>query len=145
MVTLSRRALMIGTPLALTAAAVGPILTAPTAQAVTYWQDGQNYGRWQCVYNGYGKVWGTDSRVQMAPLASTSLNETHACLVRSRATYSNVVYTATITTTRQLRTGAPANAWECGWLLWHHQADDKFYFHPQAQRLGTRKGDPRLG
>lgn len=137
--TISRRALLMGAPVALTAAAVGPVLTAAPAQAVTYWRDGQNYGRWQCVYNGYGKVWGTDARVDMAPLAPRNSGETHACLVRSRQSFSTVSYTATITTTRQLRTGSRPNAWECGWLLWHHQADDKFYYFvpkPNGWELG---------
>lgn len=137
--TLSRRTLITGAPVALTAGAIATMLTASTAQAVTYWQDGRHYGRWQCVYNGWGKVSGSDYRVQMAPRTVTSSDQTSACLVRSRQDYSSVAYTATITTTKQLRTGSRPNTWECGWLIWHHQADDKFYYFipkPNGWELG---------
>lgn len=137
--TMSRRALLVGAPIALTAGVVGPMLTASASQAVTHWEDGRSYGRWECVYNGYGKVSGSDSRVHMAPRAVTRSDQTSACMVRSRQDYSRVLYAATITTTKQLRTGSRPNNWECGWLVWHHQADDKFYYFipkPNGWELG---------
>jgi Ca2+-binding RTX toxin-like protein len=79
----------------------------------------------------------------LEPMGSTSPSETHAALVVSQNSYTDVVFGADFTTISQLRTGSPPNPWECAWAVFSYTDDTHFYymaFKPNGWELG--KVDP---
>lgn len=95
------------------------------------WAEGEVHGAWTTVFDGYGEVAvvGTDSGqgLSLSPMVSTRPEETHAALVATTGTFSDVEIEATITTVAQLRQGEP-NVWETGWLLWSYTGNTSFYY-----------------
>lgn len=110
------------------------------------WAEGTSHGRWQTVFDGYGRVSieTTGSRVvHAAPATASSPGETHAALVTSRETFGDLDLSARMLTTRQLRRGSSPHAWETAWLLWHYTDNTHFYYlilKPNGWELG--KEDP---
>lgn len=91
------------------------------------WAEGGQYGQWQVVYNGYGKVTGNAHEVVLEPNAASHLDATHAALVRTTEVFGNdVEFELTVHTEAQVRSGAP-NPWEVGWVLWNYENDERFY------------------
>ena len=79
----------------------------------------------------------------LQPKAAHNKNETHAALVVSRESYSNVAFGADFMTISQLRTGSPPNSWESSWAVFNYRDDAHFYyvaFKPNGWELG--KLDP---
>ena len=114
--------------------------------AGTSWDDGTYNGTWRTVFTGYGSVGiGVDGSkvITQKPQVSTSYNETHASLVTSTATFTDVNLTARMRTVRQLRTGDAPKPWETAWLLWNYTDNYHFYYivlKPNGWELG--KEDP---
>lgn len=93
------------------------------------WVDGQRYGAWLAVYNGYGRTTAyVDDGVEtiiLEPEVATTPDVTHASLVVSAQKFADVEVNAIVTTERQLR--ANPNPWEVGWVLWRYSDPDHFY------------------
>ena len=110
-------------------------------------EDGTTAGAWAFVYDGYGcsaflDVNGNTVLMEQ-PAAAMAPHETHGSLVRGPATVGDVTVQLSMATTRQLRTGSPANPWEVGWVLWNYSDDTHFYYFipkPNGWELG--KADP---
>lgn len=105
--------------------------------------DGQNFGPWNVVFAGYGSVSATAKSMTLAPKAATSPDATHAALVVSTTefTANKLTLTASMTTTKQLRTGSAPNAWEVGWLVWDYTDNEHFMYaiaKPNGWELGKR-------
>lgn len=120
---------------------------APTAAAsptATTWAEGSILNGWLSDFNGFGTTsQALNGDLILSPKASTSAGETHAALATTVASYGDVDVTTTMTTDAQLRTGSAPNAWEVGWLLWHHADNTHFYYlalKPNGLELG--KEDP---
>lgn len=112
-------------------AVVVPVLIAVTVGTVAVvrsgpWRDGSVHGRWRTVFAGYGDVRGGDDEVTLEPRAAQGEEHTHAALIATTTTYSDLALSASVNTERQLRSGQP-NAWEVGWVLWHYQDPQHFY------------------
>ncbi|GAC1387855.1 MAG: hypothetical protein NVSMB31_00860 [Vulcanimicrobiaceae bacterium] len=111
------------------------------------WVDGSTSGDWLARYDGYGKtqvVAAADltRALELSPKASIVPTETHAGLVTSVRSFTDVDAVVRMQTVEQLRTPAP-NTWETGWFLWHYQDDVHFYYvilKPNGWELG--KEDP---
>ena len=85
----------------------------------------------------------SQTHLVLAPQASTSPDETHAALVVSQASFSNVRFSAGFQTLEQLRTGSPPNPWESAWAVFNYTDNTHFYyvaFKPNGWELG--KADP---
>ena len=89
--------------------------------------DGQTSanGKWRCLYTGGGIVetrkssaGGTDNYIYLAPMASTSRNETHGAAVATTKMFKDFDLTLHVKTIKQLRTGSTPNNWETAWLNW---------------------------
>jgi Ca2+-binding RTX toxin-like protein len=79
----------------------------------------------------------------LEPMVSTSPSETHAALVVSQTSYTDVVFEADFTTISQLRIGSPPNPWECAWAVFNYTDNTHFYYvalKPNGWELG--KADP---
>lgn len=79
----------------------------------------------------------------LSPQASTTPGETHAALVVSQASFSNVRFSAGFETVEQLRTGSEPNPWESAWAIFDYTDNAHFYyvaFKPNGWELG--KVDP---
>lgn len=116
--------------------------------------DSTTFGPWTTVYNGYGcnKITVDQSNsanaanaanqwLDSAPLASSSLSETHATLVVGPSFSGQLTYQVILQTMEQLRTNDPANPWEVGWMVWNYTDDDHFYYFiakPNGWELGKR-------
>src|SRR5687767_2697380 len=82
-------------------------------------------------------------RLVLSPQASTSPDETHAGMVVSQSSFSDVRFSADFSTLEQLRTGSAPNPWESAWAVFGHTDDEHFYyvaFKPNGWELG--KVDP---
>ena len=135
---------------------------------VSDWQEGNNYGYWYDNFNGYGTVGifvdsvrAIESRKVLfqKPKASSSIGETHSCLVTSIMEVNNFDMSILIKTVRQLRTPSP-NAWETAWVLWHYTDNTHFYYftlktngwelgkedpaYPGAQRFLLTGSNPKV-
>jgi hypothetical protein len=66
--------------------------------------------------------------ILLLPMASTSPIETHAALVVSQNSYSDVSFGADFTTISQLRTGSSPNPWECAWAVFNYTDNTRFYY-----------------
>ena len=64
----------------------------------------------------------------LSPLASTSPDETHAALVVSQQSFTNVRFSAGFQTIEQLRTGSAPNPWESAWAVFDYQDNTHFYY-----------------
>jgi Ca2+-binding RTX toxin-like protein len=85
----------------------------------------------------------SQNHLVLAPQSSTSPGETHAALVVSQASFSDVRFSAGFQTLEQLRTGSAPNAWECAWAVFNYTDNTHFYyvaFKPNGWELG--KADP---
>src|SRR5687767_5169969 len=85
----------------------------------------------------------TQNYLVLSPQASSSPDETHAAMVVSQASFSDVRFSAGFTTLEQLRTGSAPNPWESAWAVFGYTDDDHFYyvaFKPNGWELG--KVDP---
>jgi Ca2+-binding RTX toxin-like protein len=79
----------------------------------------------------------------LSPQASASPGETHAALVVSQASFTDVRFSAGFETIEQLRTGSAPNAWESAWAVFGYTDNQHFYyvaFKPNGWELG--KVDP---
>jgi len=80
----------------------------------------------------------------VAPAAAKSLDQTHAALVTSNATFTNNVnFRGTTRTVKQLRQNNAPNGWEVSWLVWNFKDNTHFYYlvlKPNGWELG--KADP---
>ncbi|HVF53961.1 MAG TPA: DUF1080 domain-containing protein [Actinomycetota bacterium] len=109
------------------------------------WLDGTRHGAWTSTYNGYGvnQVVGEASKhLAQAPLASTQPDETHASLITTRKSFTDIDFTVRAKTVAHLRAPAP-NPWETAWVLWNYTDDLHFYYlalKPNGWELG--KEDP---
>ncbi len=92
-----------------------------------WWQDGEQYGRWEVMYNGWGEASGDNRDVILEPRAAERDSVTHGGLVATARTYSaQTSFSVSVQTLDQVRQGKP-NPWEVGWVLWNHSDDDHFY------------------
>ncbi len=64
----------------------------------------------------------------LSPKASTSPNETHATMVVSRASFTNVRFSGGVQTIKQLRTGSAPNPWETAWVVFGYTDDLHYYY-----------------
>lgn len=104
------------------------------------WLDGEDYGAWRAVYDGYGTTTLTDGSqpyLTLAPRAAGRANTTHGALVVSRERFVDLDLTTRLWTLRQLR-GKP-NEWEVPWVLWHY-ADDRHFYYVTLKRNGWELG-----
>ncbi|MFJ5777247.1 calcium-binding protein [Streptomyces sp. NPDC093094] len=104
------------------------------------WTDGSMHGRWLSVFNGHGTNYGDDGFLALSPRAATDPGNTHAGLVVSTATYTDVTFEARMRTVRQLREPRP-NPWEVPWLVWGYSDPEHFYYitlKPNGWELGKR-------
>jgi hypothetical protein len=69
-----------------------------------------------------------DNVLILEPMASTRPSETHAALVVSRQTFSNVTFRADYRTLAQLRTGSSPNPWETAWAVFGYTDNTQFYY-----------------
>lgn len=112
------------------------------------WTQGQEYGGWIAVFNGYGSIGvtsdpGVGNVLTLSPEVSTSPSETHSALVRSASTQGDLNYSVRVQTVKQLRQGSAPNPWEVGWVFWHYTDNTHFYYFilkPNGWELG--KEDP---
>jgi hypothetical protein len=84
-----------------------------------------------------------DNVLILEPMASTRLSETHAALVVSRQTFSNVTFRADYRTLAQLRIGSSPHPWETAWAVFGYTDNTHFYyvaFKTNGWELG--KADP---
>lgn len=102
---------------------------SPENTPTNKWQPGEVYhGRWRVVYNGYGTVNGSLSRVYMNPAAPEALSQTHAALVTNeQVNEGDLDFVVTVKTLSQTRKNDPPNPWECAWVMWDWTAEDSFY------------------
>lgn len=109
------------------------------------WEDGTRHGGWVSRYDGYGRVavaTGDSKHLIQRPQASTTGKETHASLVTTKASFTDIDARVTVRTVEQLRTPAP-NPWETAWVVWDYVDDVHFYYlalKPNGWELG--KEDP---
>jgi Ca2+-binding RTX toxin-like protein len=85
----------------------------------------------------------SQNHLVLSPQASTAAGETHAALVVSQASFSNVRFSAGFETLEQLRTGSAPNPWESAWAVFDYTDNTHFYyvaFKPNGWELG--KADP---
>ncbi|GAA2288181.1 DUF1080 domain-containing protein [Streptomyces kunmingensis] len=104
------------------------------------WQDGSTHGRWFSVFNGHGTNVGDDGSLSLSPMPAEDPGTTHAGLVVSTASYTDVRYEARMRTEKQLRVPAP-NPWEVPWLVWAYTDPEHFYYitlKPNGWELGKR-------
>ncbi|MFF7127007.1 calcium-binding protein [Streptomyces sp. NPDC008240] len=104
------------------------------------WIDGTIHGRWLSVFNGHGTNLGDDDSLSLSPRAAEDPGTTHASLVVSTASYTDVRYEARMRTVRQLRDPEP-NPWEVPWLVWAYTDPEHFYYitlKPNGWELGKR-------
>jgi len=104
------------------------------------WRDGSTHGRWFSVFNGHGTNVGDDGSLSLSPRAAEDPGTTHAGLVVSTVSYTNVRYEARMRTVTQLRDPDP-NPWEVPWLVWAYADPEHFYYitlKPNGWELGKR-------
>ncbi|MFI1163759.1 calcium-binding protein [Streptomyces sp. NPDC020801] len=104
------------------------------------WRDGSTHGRWLSVFDGHGTNTGDDVSLSLSPRAAEDPGTTHAGLVVSTASYTDVRYAARMRAVRQLRAPKP-NPWEVPWLVWAYTDPEHFYYitlKPNGWELGKR-------
>ncbi|MGW2232810.1 calcium-binding protein [Streptomyces sp. NPDC001759] len=104
------------------------------------WVDGTTHGRWLSVFNGMGRNVGDDSSLSLSPMTAEDPGTTHAGLVVTTASYTDVTYEARMRTVKQLRSPRP-NPWEVPWLVWAYTDPEHFYYitlKPNGWELGKR-------
>ena len=101
----------------------------PENTPIDRWEPGGVYHRrWRVMYDGYGTVNGSLSRVYMNPAAPESLSQTHAALVvNDQVNEGDLDFVVTVKTLQQTRKNDPPNGWECAWVMWDWTAEDSFY------------------
>jgi Ca2+-binding RTX toxin-like protein len=85
----------------------------------------------------------TQNYLELCPEVSTAPSETHAALVVSQASFTDVRFSAGYETIEQLRTGSAPNAWESAWAIFDYTDNQHFYYvalKPNGWELG--KEDP---
>jgi Ca2+-binding RTX toxin-like protein len=70
----------------------------------------------------------SDGHLVLSPQGSSSSAETHAAMVVSQASFSNVRFSAGFETVDQLRTGSAPNPWESAWAIFGYTDDEHFYY-----------------
>ncbi|MGV9453909.1 family 16 glycoside hydrolase [Streptomyces sp. NPDC003635] len=106
----------------------------------TPWADGSTHGRWLSVFNGHGTNSGDDDSLTLSPMPAEDPGTTHAGLVVSTASYTDVRFEARMRTVEQLREPDP-NPWEVPWLVWAYTDPEHFYYvtlKPNGWELGKR-------
>ncbi|MFF0202937.1 calcium-binding protein [Streptomyces sp. NPDC005017] len=104
------------------------------------WADSSTHGRWLSVFNGHGTNTGDDDSLSLSPRIARTSATTHAGLVVSTTTYTDVTFEARMRTVRQLRVPEP-NPWEVPWLVWGYSDPEHFYYvtlKPNGWELGKR-------
>lgn len=108
---------------------------------------------WITVHDGYGRV-GVETSEEgeqvhfLSPTVADRSNDTHAALVASTQSYGDVDYTLRMRTIEQARQGSAPNPWETGWVVWHYEDDQHFYYlilKPNGWELGKRHPDAAGG
>jgi hypothetical protein len=105
-------------------------------------------GKWQNVYSGYGStgVEPTDKNnvFFLKPVATKSINETEAALVKSTDSFCNFEVNVDVKTVKQLRENNPPNDWEAAWFIFRY-TDIFHYFWfvltPNGFELGKKDCD----
>lgn len=100
---------------------------------------------WSTLYNGYGSVTWDGSGVKFAPKAATLPSETHAAMIlKNNTSLKDFTVKIKAKTNKQLRTGSPANAWECFWFVFNYipsvdglKTANYFTLKPNGIELGT--------
>ncbi|MEZ0164756.1 calcium-binding protein [Kineococcus sp. LSe6-4] len=108
------------------------------------WVDGSRHGPWRAVFDGEGRTTSDGSSITLSPRPAARAGVTHAGLVVSVGSYRDVRFSVRMHTLRQLRTGTAPNPWEVGWVVWHYEGPQRFYYFvlkPNGWELG--KADPR--
>ncbi|WP_328870666.1 DUF1080 domain-containing protein [Streptomyces sp. NBC_00287] len=111
-----------------------------TSPPPTPWADGSTHGRWLSVFNGHGTNSGDDDSLTLSPMPAEDPGTTHAGLVVSTASYTDVRFQARMRTVEQLREPDP-NPWEVPWLVWAYTDPEHFYYvtlKPNGWELGKR-------
>ena len=115
------------------------------AMSTSTWSEGSTHGAWKTRFDGYGKV-GVEragSKVLMLrPQVSDRASETHAALVTSEKSFSDMTLSMRAKTVKQLRTSSP-NPWESAWVIWNYKDNTHFYYlalKPNGWEVG--KADP---
>ena len=101
----------------------------------------------QTVFNGYGSVTYNGNTLGMIPAISTDPNVTHAALVRSilQMPIGHYAVSWRGKTTRQVRSGSPANPWETLWFVWDYIDPQHFTYlvvKPNGWEVGRRDTGP---
>jgi hypothetical protein len=105
-----------------------------------------NHLDWTTVHDGYGAV-GVETTEDgeevlfLAPASAVASERTHAALLATTRSYSDLQVTARMRTVRQLRRNDTPNPWEAAWLAWHYRDDEHFYYlilKPNGWELGKR-------
>ncbi|MGW2398219.1 family 16 glycoside hydrolase [Kitasatospora sp. NPDC001664] len=135
------RTALVAVLLALAAVATA-VLAGPARPGFTTWPEGSVHGPWVAVFNGEGTVGARGDLLVLAPRPATVPDETHAALVVSTETRSDLTLSLGVRTAEQLRTPTP-NTWETAWVVWHYTDPRHFYYlalKPTGWELG--KEDP---
>lgn len=119
------------------AAAISLAVLSP-ADATTL-TDGDSAGAWRVVFAGYGSVRATDSAMNLRPARADHSNRTHASLVVGNGHENAGRVRARVTLNEQLRIGAPANAWEAGWVVIRY-GDRKHFYYAACKTNGWELG-----
>jgi hypothetical protein len=107
------------------------------------WTDGSVHGPWRAIFNGEGHNLASGDAIVLEPRPARSATETHAGLIVSRLSYTNIDYSSRIETLHQLRLNDEPNPWEVGWLIWNYTDRHHFYYialKPNGWEVG--KADP---
>lgn len=96
---------------------------------------------WQTIFTGEGVVKINKQQIYLKPKASVQPEETHAALVVGPDKHYPIKYQVTLKTLAQLRKNSTPAPWEVGWVIWHYQDNDHFYYFipkPNGWELGKR-------
>lgn len=116
----------------------------------TCYKDGDVFGKWASVFNGYGctKIEKINSVyfVHQSPQASTLISDTHASLTTGPSYAAPITFEASLTNIAQLRQNSPPQPWEVGWVIWNYSDNEHFYyFIPKTNGWELGKRDPSYG
>lgn len=95
---------------------------------------------WRTWWGDVAFARGTVSLSSRVPVAAA---ETHSALVTSGATYGDQVFSYTVTTQAQLRTGGTPNPWEVAWSMFRFRDLENYYWFivkPNGWELGKKQG-----
>jgi hypothetical protein len=102
--------------------------------------------KWSVSYTGHGRAGIITEKddvnvYQMYPKKSTSAKETHATLVSSKDTFSNLRLVVDVRTDQQLRQNSEPNMWEAAWIFFRYTDTFHYYWFslkPNGFELGKK-------